>query len=381
MKTKLWILVLFVILLGGLLPACNQGAAPGSTGAEPTLIPTVKVDTSVVVEGKLVPSQSVELSFVTDGRVDEVFVEVGDQVKAGDVLARLGDREALQASIANAELDLLNAQQALDELDEQATAARTEALRRIGDLNKVVRDAKYQLDNYTVPVDQSELDPMEAVSIMKQKLEEAQAAFEPYKTKSEGDPTRRQLKEKLDQAQSDYNTAVRRLEYVIALETAEADLAEAMLNYDDVKDGPESADVEVAQARIKAAEAALNSAKADLDNLELLATIDGTIVDVDLIVGEQVTPAQAVIKIADFSQWFVETDNLTEIDVVNVSIGQKVQIVPDALPDLSLSGVVDSIQDISEEKRGDVTYTVSILLDNVDPRLRWGMTVLATFQE
>ena len=83
-----------------------------------------------------------------------------------------------------------------------------------------------------------------------------------------------------------------------------------------MKDGPDPEKVASVNAQIKAAEAALASAKANLDNLEIRATIDGAIVDMDLIVGQQVSPAQTVIELADLSELFIETDNLTEIDVV-----------------------------------------------------------------
>ena len=42
---------------------------------------------------------------------------------------------------------------------------------------------------------------------------------------------------------------------------------------------------------------------------------------------------------------------------------------------------MESISDLYEEKRGDVTYTARILLDEDDERLRWGMTVVVTFEE
>jgi len=101
--------------------------------------------------------------------------------------------------------------------------------------------------------------------------------------------------------------------------------------------------VSAAQARIKAAEIALKSARAALADLELIATIDGTVEELNLTPGEYVSVGQSVIYLVDFSKWYVETDTLTEIDVVNVSIGQEVSIVPDALPDLELTGVVESI--------------------------------------
>ena len=99
------------------------------------------------------------------------------------------------------------------------------------------------------------------------------------------------------------------------------------------------------------------------------------------MIGQPVSPGQAVMRIADFSRMVVETDDLTEIEVVDVAVGQKVSVVPDALPDVELTGVVESIGQVFEEKRGDITYTVRILLDYPDPRLRWGMTVSTRFEK
>lgn len=67
--------------------------------------------------------------------------------------------------------------------------------------------------------------------------------------------------------------------------------------------------------------------------------------------------------------------------MVDIEIEQTVSIVPDALPEITLTGSVESIGDKFEEKRGGITYTTRILVEEVDPRLRWGMTVLVTFSE
>ena len=139
--------------------------------------------------------------------------------------------------------------------------------------------------------------------------------------------------------------------------------------------------ISTANTRIAAAEAAITSAEAALADLDLVATIDCTVVNEDLIVGQRVSPGQEVVRLADFSQWFVETDNLTEIEVVDIANGDTASITPDALPDLKMSGKVESISDEFEEKRGDITYTTRIRLDNADPRLRWGMTVAVVFDQ
>jgi hypothetical protein len=69
------------------------------------------------------------------------------------------------------------------------------------------------------------------------------------------------------------------------------------------------------------------------------------------------------------------------MEVPQIAAGQAVSVTPDALEDLSLGGVVDSIEGLYEEKRGDITYTTRIALQESDSRLRWGMTVAVTFQK
>jgi multidrug efflux pump subunit AcrA (membrane-fusion protein) len=341
----------------------------------------VASDIEVVAEGRIVPRESVELSFFTSGQVEEIMVEEGDLVQAGDVVAVLGNREELEAGIANAELELLNAQQALDNLDEDIEVARAEALQAIATANRAVRDAQYQLDNFTVPTNMNKFSAMEAIDEMKVLLDQARDAFEPYRYKSSSDAKRQDLKDDLENAQSDYNTAVRRLEYETTLKEAQTRLENSIDDYQSLLEGPDPDDVAAAEERVKATEANLKAAKAALTHLELVTTIDGTVVEQNLNIGQQVTAGQSTMKITDFSQMYAETDDLTEIEVVDISLGQKTIIVPDAIPDLELTGMVEEISNQYEEKRGDITYTARIRIDDIDPRLRWGMTVAITFKE
>jgi len=96
--------------------------------------------------------------------------------------------------------------------------------------------------------------------------------------------------------------------------------------------------------------------------------------------GQQVGPETIAISVIDPSQWIVETNDLTELEVVRLAQGQKVTMVPDALPDVKLTGVIQSISSAFTKQGGDIVYSVRILVDNpLDPRIRWGMTVEATF--
>ena len=105
------------------------------------------------------------------------------------------------------------------------------------------------------------------------------------------------------------------------------------------------------------------------------------IVDTNLTAGEWIGPEKWAVLIADLSQWYVDTSDLTELDVVNVSIGQSVTLSADALPDLTFQGTVEEISQAPENKGGDVLYKVHILMTDPDPRLKWGMTMQVTFPQ
>ena len=160
-------------------------------------------------------------------------------------------------------------------------------------------------------------------------------------------------------------------------------ISQATISVDLAKVAEKSAllSLNTARTQMRASQAALDSATQNLANNELVAPWDGTIADLPLILDEYVQPGQPIATLADFSVWKIETDNLTEIEVPDVSVGQNVNINPDALPELELNGIVSSISQLFTEKRGDVTYTVTIDLEESDPRLRWGMTMVVTFSD
>lgn len=387
-----------LILIALLLSACSGAAPQAAATAQPTVLPPVSADGTIVSEGRVVPSRSVNLAFVTSGQVAEVLVKEGDTVKAGDIVARLGDRERLEADIASAELELFLANQTLADLDANLPEAQTAALEEVTNAREALREAERKAGSLVDPQPASDNDIEIAranVAIAKRTLDRASEDYKPWENKPQDNLTRAALLQKLADAQTRYNDAVRKLNKLLGvssvafevtqaeaqLQIAQARMEQAQKKYDTLMVGPDPVDVDAAQARITNAESALNAAKAALGNLELKASIDGMVVNLDLIAGQQVSPGQAVMTLADFSTWFVETDNLTEVDVVNVAVGQAVRVVPDAIAEVELVGKVEAISNTFEEKRGDITYTVRIGLDQIDPRLRWGMTVVATFEK
>jgi multidrug resistance efflux pump len=169
----------------------------------------------------------------------------------------------------------------------------------------------------------------------------------------------------------------------------QAELAAARARYDEATrsrsqraDGPDPDDLALAQARLESAKSALAAAQFALDGMTVVAPYDGVVASLDVSPGERVTPNAPVISFADFSEWYVETTDLSENEVVSLSLGQPVRVVADALPDTELTGVVESIAQAYTEKSGDILYKTRVHLDDPgDTPLRWGMTVEAQFGE
>ena len=386
--------------MAGILASCNsmQNMLPiqGSTDATQAPVkPLLAEDSAITSAGRLVPKQTTDLALYTTGQIEEVLIEEGDLVKKGQVLARLNGRKQLDAAIAAADYELQSAHQARQSLDDNLDQNRNNALKDLNNARQSVNDTKDQLTNVSSSSYMKSFDEADTQLLdTEQQLKHAKEQFEPYENESETDATRVSRKAELDTAQQAYNEALSRYNDVVEekstfdvqqartdLEIAKKQERLAQNTYDKLKNGPDPDQVESAEARIAASLAQLIAAKDDLAKLELIATMDGIVVESDILVGKSVSPGQKIVQLADYSEWFVETEDLTEIEVVDVHLGQKVSIIADALPDVKLIGEVVNISDMYKENRGEIVYTVRIKLDEIDPRLLWGMTVVAEFEK
>jgi HlyD family secretion protein len=166
-----------------------------------------------------------------------------------------------------------------------------------------------------------------------------------------------------------------------ALDVAQAMVAQAEASLAQLRAGAAPSALSVATAQVQRAEAALALAKVSLDETELRAPFAGTIATITPSVGEYLAVGAPAVDLADLTAWQVETTDLTEQNIVRVRAGGKVSVTLDAIPDLELSGVVGRIRTLGESKQGDITYAVTIRLDQQDPRLRWNMTASVRFAE
>jgi multidrug resistance efflux pump len=374
-------LFLTLTLLALLLAACGPQPAPV---VEAPLV----VDTTVIAEGRIVPTSDVRLSFNARGTVSEILVSEGQQVRRGDVLARLADREQALAALAASTLELTSARQAYDDFTRAEGLSRAQAW----DVYLLAQTVRAAAEREWEKLDLRDIeddieDAATKIQDKKDDLDEAEEEFDKYKDLAR-DNTRYKIAESdLKKAQEAYNEALREREEIVqerdslraALDAALWNEAEARRVYDLRATGLDAEQKSLLEARLDNAKTQTAAAQSNLDNYDLKAPFDGTVTDVYLKVGQLAGPETVAVQLADFSAWKVETTDLNELEVVRVSEGQSVEIRPDALDDLALEGVVEQIGLSFRTQGGDVLYTVKIKLDEADERLRWGMTVELVF--
>src|SRR5579859_3044983 len=170
-----------------------------------------------------------------------------------------------------------------------------------------------------------------------------------------------------------------------AVEQTQAALAQAQTREAALKNGPDpdvlaasEQRLIAAQAQLAAAQAQLAAAQASLDDLDLKASISGTVTDLRIHNGEWVTPGEPVVVLTDLAHLRVETTDLSERDVPQVSVGQTVAVMVKAL-NQNIPGQVTEIAPLADTLGGDVVYKTTIELSTRPAGLRAGMSVDVQF--
>lgn len=310
-KIKLWPIVAISVLCLALVgaTACPGTGNEGTDGEE--LVEVVRGDLIVIVSGSgnITVSQDASLAFGTGGKVEAVYVEAGDQVSQGDVLAKL-DTGTLELALAQAELALSSAEYNLDKSQQiyskpDLTTARTAVTNARSYLNYV----QLQLDLANSP--------------------EQMAYWE----------------------NEVYQAGV--------------NLASAEQRLEEMQAGGESAEVSLNRLEVAAARKALEQAQKELDEATITAPFDGLVGAVyvdegDIIPPPTMAPTVAVYFITPTSlELIAEVD---EVDIPLVEVGQSVTIEVDAITDDLFEGTVSSISPVPVIEASLVIYKVTVSL-------------------
>jgi HlyD family secretion protein len=388
-KTFFSLVVVSVLLIAGCGQRTQEATPTGEFEDEEQFIPIVSAT------GVVVPEVHALLSLSVAGLIDEVIVAEGDVVEAGQVLLELQGREQVEASLAQAQLELVNAQQALDEIFDTADTVSAQAALVLAEAKDALKDARYKLSVRQEGHRASEatLDAARANLVLAEdEVKNAQEEFDSVRSRPEDDLFRALALSNLAAARQKRDSILRNLNWYTGHPTeieqalldgevavAEARLAEAEAEWDRVKDGPDPKALELGEARLATAKALVKAAEAALDQLELTAPFAGTVSEVHIRSNEWVAPGQPVILMADLQNLRVETTDLNEIDMAQVDIGDEVIVTFDALPDVVVTGRVVQIAPKAAEGSG-VNFPVVIEIEKIPESVRWGMTAFVDIQ-
>ncbi len=372
MKNNILMVITLAVLFMLVLSACD-----GSQQVAATEEPAADVIDAgdIIAEGRIEPFQAANLTFQARGMVEEVLVRIGDTVSEGDVLVRLANAGAAEAQVVVAQI-------AYDTLLRSESGDRARLWEVYMNAQIVRAEAEREWEDLDVDAIEDRIEDLEGdIKDLKDDLQDAQEEFDKYKDLDEENSKRINAEDDLDAAQEDLNEKIRELEAEIRsrdelkaeYDAALAAEAEAKYQYEISLDGPNADQLTIARANLEAAKDALS-------NYVITAPFSGRVADVSVKAGEQVGTETRAVSVVNDSQWFVETTDVTELEVVNLSIGQTVSMRPDALPDLELTGTIVEISDAFTQQGGDVLYSVRIRVDTSDPRLKWGMTVETIFR-
>src|SRR6266487_54152 len=284
-------------------------------------VTTCDVEQTVTAPGNLVNVNEADVQMPTTGRISTVKVRVGDQVRAGQILAELDDVTTTQA-----QLNLLQAQDDLEKLQKRRTALDYPRATNdfIKDLRKQVKAAK------------------DTVS-------------------------------QLNDAAKNAEDAVLRSQLLASLTTAKENQKQLESKLSWYTSKPTESDVLSADSELALAQAKYDAAKAVMESLEIKAPFDGIVFEVSAEAGQTYQAETALFKIGD-PKALEALVSVTEEDYPLVAIEQNAEVYFDARPDVTVKGRVERI--IPKRIEGDSPlYNVYLSLDEIPDGLADGMTV------
>lgn len=406
MRTFLIALVVTIVLATagwfGYQEYQRRSAAAEQPQYETTVVETGRIASTVSAVGNIAPAEEVSLTVRNPGFVDAVYVEEGDAVEAGELLAELESTELVLAlaqaqaaqevsaaqlakletppsedQIAAAQGAVQVAQTSLDAADAALNSAQTayaDLLAPVSEDQIAVNEAQVRQAEVEVRSAQqayNEVRFLANAGALPQaaRLEQATIALESARAQAalvQEPPSDAQISAALNsiaQAQA-------------AQEQAQGTLIAAENDLDQLLDGPDENDLRVARAQLRQAELNVMSAENNLRNVELVAPIDAVVTQVHVRADELASNALPAFVLTDLSSYHMNV-MVDEIDVHALAPDQSVRISIDALPDADVTGRIRTIAPTSMDVNGVIAYGVTIDLDETDADLRAGMSATA----
>ena len=361
-KKGLWILLLILVFVGLYVGwrFYNTRQAANRVLANIETQPYRRDSLSAFIygTGTVEPGQTAVLTWSASGIIGEVGVAVGDRVEKDQVLMSL-ETDSLSVEILQAQIDVINAQRALDKLYENWGVDLAQA--RLDLLNTEER-----LENL-----QNQRSAMNFQRCSDEKIEELEDALDKAEQAYNFQQNATNL-QRVNTAQANLNFCLAEFsEREIAEAEFEIELAEARLTslQDRVNlltDGPDPDEVTILETRLAIAQSRLDSPK-------IKAPFAGVITELPAHVGDVVQMGARAVQLNNLAELQL-TVKISEIDIPHVNQGQPAQLVFDAYYERTFNGTVTEISPVGSSGQGVVEYTVTIQMQDADVSIRPGMT-------
>ena len=335
------------------------------------------IEATVSATGSIAPEAEITLTFESAGKVEEIPVEKGQMVEAGDPLAKLETASLeLQVAQAQATLTLNEAklQQAMKEADaEDIVAVEAELASAKANYEKV----KAGPTEEELIVAKADMEKA-AIALQKAQAEYDEVAWVPGLSALPQSAA-------LQQASIDYERAKANYEQIAQppteseLKSAWAQVVQAQTQLDKLRKNPEPEEVAIAQAQVDQAQAQLEEAQLKLKKAVINAPFDGVVASLGAKVGEMVSSNTPMVVLVDISTFHIDVE-IDEIDISQIAVGQQVLITLDALPDEEIAGHVEAIAPTAsaDSDGGVVSYVVTVAIEPTGASLRAGMSANTT---
>jgi len=280
-----------------------------------------------------IEATEVDVGFKVSGRIVSLFVQEGDWVERGKILAKLDDEDFRQR-LALAKATLKSAQARLDKL---LAGSRPEEIR---EAEAILQQAQFD-------------------------LEYKRAHYGRMKTLFERGVV---PKETHDNAEAGFKVA-------------KAALQRARESYQLVKEGPRKEDIEDGRAQVEQAKASLRLIETQLSYTRLYSPLSGVVQVKSGEIGEVVNPGTSILTLADIENVWLKA-YIPEPDLGRVKWGQEVSVTTDLDPQKVYKGKISFISSQSEftpkqiqteKERVTLVYRIKIDIPNPDKELKPGM--------
>lgn len=403
-------IVAALIMTAGIGLAVRRHLATSSKGMDyqTAMVSRRTLNSTVLATGsvKAIIGAEVKVGSRISGVVTQLPVNIGSEVRKGQIIAQLDDREA-RSQVDQARANLAAARGHLAEVQAGYSALVVQSRTDIERADSALAGARSRLSQARTAQDTVPLEVTAQIEQAKAGVEQAEASRDNAKAKL--NRMERLLaqgftaKQDVDNTQTDYEVAESQVKHSKAvLAAAEANASQTEIKNQDVTQAEEAlrqaqsglsmahanvaqvkvkeADIRTAHAQVSQAEAALHNAQTQLSYTRIVSPVSGVIASVSTQEGETIAAglqAPTFVTIVDLSK--LQVDALVdETDIGRVKVGDSAAFTVDSYPDEEFEGRVTAIYPKAIIDQNVVNYDVVVTIANPRGMLRPDMTANVT---